>query len=805
MIKNILRITWRNLKKYKLYSFVNILGLALGLLAVFCISLFVEHELGYDKQHPFAEQTYRVDVEGLLGDQELNSAQVAALVGPTAMEELPQVSNFCRLRSYGSYLVKFEEEHYREDRVIFADSSLFEVFALDLSTGDPATALKEPNTAVISPATAEKYFAGQDPIGQTLILDNEYQYTVAGVLAEMPDDMHFQFDLYLSMSTLENSMAPEWGSMNYNTYLVLEPGTDVATFEPIFSEHIVRNYFAPYVEPYIGSTWDEFLEAGNKFRYDLFPLADIHLHSARQDELGANSDAQYIWGFGLIGFFILLLACINYTNLSTARASVRAREIGVRKVVGADRQHLIRQFLGESVMVSFLSLVLAMGALYALLPSFNMISGKSFVFADLLSPGFLAFSCGLTLLTGLLAGAYPSLILSKARPLSIMRGKLQLQGSKSYFRNGLVVFQFFTAIVIAISTLVVYQQIQYIQQKKLGYDREQVLLLNDAYALNDQVNAFKEQALAFPDVQSATVTGFLPTPSYGNSNSFFVGRNPDASDVVIINNWRVDHDYIQTMGMNIAAGRDFSRDFPTDSAGVIINQRTARFFEGDPLGQYLSTYDANDELEFFKVIGVVEDFHYESLRNNIEALGLFLAPSTGYVALRMNTDNYTEAIQKLEILWNRLAPGSPFSYAFMDERFNSMYNNEMQLGRIMLIFSGLAVIVACIGLIGLTTFLTQQRTKEIGIRKVLGASIQSIIGLLSRQFVGLIVLALILSVPAAWYVVRQWLQNFAYQVEVNSKLFLVAGLSTIGLAFLLIATLTIRASLANPADSLKSE
>ena len=806
MLKNYFKIAIRNLIKNKLYSLINIFGLTLGLMAFLFIFIYVQDELSYDRYHDLSDQIYRVDGDGKLGDQVFISAQGGAPLGPTLKTDFPEVLASFRFRERGSYLVKYNEKHFQEEAIVFADSSLFQFFALQLLKGNPATALIEPNTAVITQKIAEKYFGLEDPIGKNLVFDNKDSYRITALIKSVPSNTHFNFDFFLSMATLEESQSNQWGNMNFSTYIALQKGTEPKAFETKMSPYLIKNYFAPEVEQYIGQSWSDFLKGGNYFQYSLFPLTDIHLYSDKMGELGANGDIKYVWIFSLISFFILLLASINFMNLSTARSAIRAKEIGVRKVVGARRSSIIQQFLGESLIVTALAMLLAGIAVYLFLPYFNELAGKEMNFSNLNTPLFYTTVLVSLLVVGLAAGSYPAFFLSKYQPIKVLKGVIRNENSKPNLRNGLVVFQFLITIFLLCSTLVVYNQLQFIQNKKLGYEREHLLILHDAYILKDKLPTLKEKLLALPQVESATISSFLPVPSSNNSSSYFLGKNADMSQVVLLNNWTVDEDYIKTMGMEIGQGRGFSRDFPTDTMGVLINEATAAFFgEDDPIGKIISNYGANDELVSYEVLGVVEDFNFQSLRQSIEPLILHLGRSKGLITLRFQSNDIPELIQQIEQNWREVSAGMPFSYSFMDERFNQMYLAEQRIGKVMGTFAFLAIFIACIGLIGLATFMAQQRTKEIGIRKVLGASLIQLVHLLSKDFLKLVFVAFFIAVPAAWLSMSKWLENFAYRIELEWWMFAIAGLAALGLAFLTVGFQSIRAALANPIESLKSE
>ncbi len=803
---NYFKIAIRNLWKFKFYSLINIIGLAAGVTAFLFIFLYVNDELTHDRFHPNTERIYRADVDGQLGDQVISSAENSAPFGPTLLAEFPEVEDYTRLRSRGSYLVHYEDQHFRENQVVFADSNLFRFFAIPLAEGNPETVLRNPNTVVISEAVAQKYFGQEDPIGKVLALDNRDRYTVTGVRAPMPPNTDFDFDFYLSMSTIEESRNNQWGSLNFATFLLLREGTDVAAFTEKFNPIIINNYFAPEVEKYIGQRWEEVMQGENHFGYLLFPMERIHLYSDKEDEVGANGDIKYVWIFSVIGLFILLIACINFINLTTARSAIRAREVGIRKVVGAQKRHLFTQFVGESVLLSVLAMIVAVVLIKLLFPYFNDLASKDLAISQLFSVRFLLTAIILIPLIGLLAGSYPALLLSRFKVIKVLQGGLFQGTRKDNLRNALVVFQFLITMALISGTLVVYQQLQYIQHKNLGFDRNHLLVINDAYALQNNVPAFKAKTQAYPEVEHVTVSSFLPTPSRRNTSSYFLGRNPEQDKVIILNNWDVDPDYIPTMGMQLVEGRNFSTDFPSDSTAVVINERLAKYFGNeDPIGQFITEFNDNDELTSYKVIGVVKDFHFSSLRQHIDPLAFFLQPSEGFMTLRLGSGDLSNTIQKLKSDWETLAPGQPFDYTLMDERFNRMYDSELQIGQIIGVFSILAIFIATIGLLGLVSFAAQQRTKEIGIRKVLGASITGIVGLLSKDFIRLILIALVTAIPITWYVMNRWLENFAYRIDIPWWVFILAGTIAIGIALITVSFQTIKAAVANPVKALRSE
>lgn len=811
MLQNYLKIAWRNLRKYKFYSLINIFGLGIGIAAFLFILLYIQDELSYDRYHEHAAQIIRVDFHAKLGENEVITAENVPPAGPVFTQDFPEVAAFFRFRERGSYLINYQADTYKEENIIFADSTFFQFFSIPLVEGNPRTVLTQPNSIVMSETMAKKYFGIQEAIGKTVKLDNRADYTVTGIMEEMPKNTHFNYDFLLSMSTLEESKDMQnWGSSNFKTYLLLQENTDLVQLEQKI-QATFKQHFEAVLRDFVGTSWDEFMAGGNYAKMAIMPLTDIHLRSDKTAEAGANGDIRYLYIFGIIGLFILLIASINFVNLSTARSVNRAKEVGVRKVVGALRNHLVKQFLSESLLIAFLSLLLALGFLHLLLPYFNDLSAKTFTFTNFYQPTFVVTILGIAISIGVLSGLYPAFYLSAFQPIKVLKGSLIGQKNKSLFRNTLVVFQFFITTLLIVGTIVIFQQLQFMQTKKLGYNKEQVLVINDAYALDKNVQAFKNKLLDNPTVQAASVSGFLPVPSNRNTSSFFKNKTPSQENTILIANWTVDHDYAKTMGLEILDGRDFDRQKSTDSSAIIINEALAKQlgFE-NPVGEFMSgyTFDNNNQItgtEVYPIIGVIRNFHFESLRSAISPLALFIGSSRGAISVRLQTKDMPNFIQQLETDWTTMAPGQPFSYQFLDERFSKMFESEQQLGKIASIFSFLAIFIACIGLLGLATFIAQQRTKEIGIRKVLGANIPNLVYLLCKDFGQLILIAFLLAAPLAWYFMNQWLADFAYATAISWWVFALAGLLILLMAVLSVLYQATRVALVNPVDTLKWE
>ena len=807
MIRNYLKIALRNLLKNKAYSFINIAGLALGLTCCLLIAMYVVDELSFDRFHKNADRIYRINADLKFGGHDYVLAVVSDPMGHTLVKDYPQVKNAVRFREQGSFLVKKGAENLKETRVIFADSTLFDVFSFPLIYGDPKTALAAPNTVVITESTARKYFNKVDVMGETLLLDDETNYKITGVIKDIPKNSHIQFDFFLAMAGLEESKQNNWLSHNFNTYLLLEEG---AKIEQLAAEmdKVVEKYVGPMAQQLMQITMDEFRKSGNYLNYTFIPLTDIHLHSNRTAELSPNGNIQYVYIFSAVALFVLLIACINFMNLATARSAGRAREVGIRKVMGSLKSSLIGQFLTESVVMALLSLVLAVAGVWLLLPWFNQLSGKEMALGAFVNAAIVPVLLLFVVATGLLSGSYPAFFLSSFRPINVLKGRLSQNAKGGGLRSALVVFQFITSVLLIIGTIVIYRQLNYIQTKQLGFNKEQVLIINDAYALGDQLSAFKEEALRETGVVSGTISSFLPVPSSRSDSPIFPSPVPDQTKAVATQQWRVDHDYIKTMGMEMSQGRDFSKDFLSDSTAVIINEAAARLLNFDnPVGHHIynlqNTIDG--KMDKYEVIGVVKNFHFESLRSNISPVVFFLASSRGNISFRLNSDDITGTINRIQSKWRSMAAEQPFTYTFMDESFDQMYRAEQRIGNIFISFAILAIFIACLGLFGLSAFMAEQRTREIGIRKVLGASVSNIVAMLSKDFLKLVLIATVIAFPIAWWGMSKWLEDYAYRTEISWWIFALAGVIAVLIALATVSFQAFRAAVSNPVDSLKIE
>jgi len=808
MLTNYLKIAFRNLWKSKGYSGINIFGLAIGLATCLLITLYVKDELSYDRYNEKADRIYRVDADIRFGGTDLKLAVASDPMGATLKKDYPEVEQYTRVyNSDGSKLIKKGKDFITEQNVANADSTFFDVFTLPAIAGDTKTALNEPNTVVITSSTAQKYFGSSEAMGKMIETDNHELYKVTAVIKDFPANSHFHLDFIFSMKNVRYRFG-SFLSNNFFTYIVLKKGTDPVAFEKNFKD-VIDRYVLPQAKQFMQVTsMEDFVKAGNKLEYHLMPLLNIHLRSDRFPELGTNSNIQYVYIFSAVALFILIIACINFMNLTTARSANRAREVGIRKVLGTEKRQLVNQFLFESTSMVIFSLLIAIMGVWLVLPLFNDIAAKQMTASSLFTPYTLPLLIALPFVVGLMAGAYPAFFLSAFRPIEVLKGKLKLGTKSGSLRSVLVVIQFATSIILIIGTVVVYRQLHYIQTRNLGFNKDQVLIVNGVSALNNNMTAFKNDVLQLPGVSSGTLGGYLPVSnSYRSDNTFSTEAVMTTKTGFDMQNWLIDYDYIKTMGMEIIRGRNFSRDFGSDSSAVIINETTAKIIGyKDPIGKQLfRSVDEGARIKAFTIIGVVRNFNFETLHHEVGPLAFMLSTGGGLASFKINTANTNQLVAQIESKWRSLAPGLPFSYRFLDDSFDEMYRSEQRVGKIALVFSALAIFIACLGLFGLATFIAEQRTKEIGIRKVLGASVQGIVQMLSKDFIKLVAISFVIAAPVAWYFMHKWLQDFAYRINISWWIFVAAGLAALLTALVTVSFQAIRAAIMNPVKSLRTE
>jgi len=807
MLKNQLRIIFRNFRRNKVFTTINILGLSIGMATCLLIMLFIREELSYDRYNDKADRIVRVAFHGVTQGEKLNEPSVMPPTAQALKADYPEVLDATRLRAYGTPRITYGEKTFRDAPIAFADSNFFRVFTIPLLQGNAGTALLQPNTIVISRAIAEKYFGHEDPMGKALTLPdlNNTTVTVTGVFDKVPANSHFHFDCFASMASLPEARSQSWMQSEFYTYLVLPEGYDYRKLEARLPR-LVDKYIGPQFQKGLGMSLEEFRSKGNSIGFYLQPLTDIHLHSDFAFDLSPAGDIRYIYIFGAIAAFMLVIACINFMNLSTAGASRRAREVGIRKVLGSGKGELVRQFLLESLLLTAMALILSLTLVAWALPFFNQLSGKD-LHVDLISaPGLLAALALFGLFTGLLAGSYPAFFLSAFNPVAVLKQRFTAGKKTVGLRSALVVFQFCISITLIVGTLVVYRQLSYIQHKKLGYDKDQVLIVQETFWLDKNQGVFQRLLLQDPRVLSVSRSDYLPAGPSDNNN-FFITPDNDRTHMVKAIRYDVDDQYIPTLGMELAAGRNFSPAFNTDSSGIILNETaaTALGWGQHALGHSIARTGSDGRQETFHVIGVVRDFHFKSLHERISPLAMVLGGNGGNLIIKTRTKDIAGLLSMARQHWADLKAASAFTWSFLDERFRDTYQSEQRIGMILGLFAGLTIFVACLGLFGLATFTAEQRVKEIGIRKVLGASVTGIVTLLAKDFIKLVGIAFVIAAPIAWYAMNKWLQDFAYRITINVWIFLAAAVASIAIAMLTISFRAIRAGRANPTENLRSE
>jgi len=806
MLKNYLEIAWRNLSTNKAFTLINVLGLALGLTTCLLIVFYVFDELNYDHYNTKLERIYRVNTDvGFGGNTHVNATSPPPLAA-ALKAAYPQVEEVARFRQGGGAMVKKGDQKIHEYSMICADPSVFSVFTLPVISGSIAE-FKEPHTLVITERTALKYFNTAQAAGRVLTFNDTSQYKIAAVIKNIPAQSHFNFDFFVSMAGLPESKEQAWLTNDFHTYVLLRAGADAkkleSTMQPFFRQHA-----GGQLQSLLHLTFDGFDKGGNHFKLNLVPLKDIHLRSNVESELDANGSIQYVYILSAIAVFILLIACVNFMNLSTARSANRAREVGVRKVLGSSRKHLIFQFLAESVLVTFIAALVAVAAAWLLLPAFNQLSGKQLTVTPQIVAMAVPFLLGIVLVAGTLAGSYPALYLSGFQPIQVLKGKIAAGFKSGMLRNSLVVFQFGISIFLIIGTLVIYNQLTYIQNADLGYNRDHVLIVQNTWTLGKAAQSFKNEVKQLSGVENATLTSFLPTGT--DNNSPVISRSPsyDQKSSILSDEWTVDADYVNTLGMTIKEGRDFSKQMATDSSAVLLNETAAKQLNIRRLnGQlvYTNQGDPKKPVKAYRVIGIIKDFNFRSLRANVTPMTLMLDNDNYLLSVHIHSADIPAVMAGIKNIWAKFAPNQQFGYSFMDDDFNAIYRQEQQSGKIFILFTSMAIVIACLGLFGLAAFAAEQRTKEIGIRKVLGATVANIITMLSADLVKLVLLAILLASPLAWWAMNKWLQGFAYRQAIAWWVPAIAGAAAVLIALITVSSQAIKAAMANPVKSLRSE
>lgn len=804
MFKNYFKIALRSVWKDKFFSFLNISGLAIGIACCLLIVTYVRYELSYDKHFEGSENIYRIIIDGSFNGREFTGSQSPSPTGGIYKDQIPAVEERLRLRNSGDWIVKYEDKVFNENRVVYSDETFFDVFKIRLLKGNPKEVLNRKNHLVMSETIAQKYFGDEDPIGKIVRLDNESDWTVSGVYEDIPGNTHFRFNMILSFITREDEYnSQQWLNQNYDTYLVLNENADPDQVESQMNEIAIEKMGAEFKQ-FLDMTFEQFEAAGNSFNYFLQPLADIHLRSEGYGGFEPEADITYVYIFSAIAAFILIIACINFMNLSTARSANRAKEVGIRKVLGSVRGQLIMQFISESVMITLISGIIGLAVAIVVLPFFNDFADRQMTLGFL---ECLPYVIGGSLAVGFLAGIYPAFFLSAFAPVKVLKGNLSMGMKSGGLRKALVTFQFFISILLIIGTFSILNQLNYIQNKKLGFEKDKVLLVHNTYLLGDNFEAYKNSILNNASVDNVSASWFLPTYSNRSSTVFFPDAIVDQDRGQVSQNWRVDENYADVFGLNLKDGRFFDKDIPTDTMAMVINEKAAQIYGIENLENAVIG-DFNDDgsaLDRYKVIGIIEDFHFESLRTEIGPMVIRLGSQRGYLGLKLNSSNYQQVIDEARMAWDEMASDQPFEYSFLDDRFGNMYEAENQLGDIFSIFAALAIIIACLGLFGLAAFTAQQKTKEVGIRKVLGASLSQLIYLMSKEVSILIMISFVVATAVGWYGVDLWLQSFAYRPPISISAFILAGVSALLIALATMSYQSIKVATGNPVKALRNE
>jgi len=818
MLRSYLKTAIRNLLKQRIYTIINVVGLAVSITACLLIVIYVKHETSYDAFFPEGDRVYKLILERKYPNHSTLYAITPHSYANAMQHDFPEVENNLLLQGAGEnriirYKVNENEiKSFEEDHFMFADSAFFSFFNVGLVKGDMKTALAIPNQAILSKSTAIRYFGNEDPIGK--VLDGDFgEYKVSGVFKDVPGNSHLLFDAVFSLNGPEFRKAENYISFDAATYVKLRPGSDAAAVEAKFPK-MVDTYAAGQIESQLKQSWEDYKKAGNGYRYYLQPLKSIHLDPANiEATFTPSGNLKYVYVLSFIAGLILIIACINFMNLATARSASRAREVGLRKVMGSGKNQLVAQFLTEAIVLALIGTLLAVVATMALLPSFNSLVEKQLhlTFAPDVALGLLGFA----LLVGVLAGLYPAFVLSSFNPVVVMKGNFGGSSSGGWLRNGLVVFQFIISIVLIVGTIVVRDQMEFIQKKDLGFDKEQVLIIEQAFRLRDKTETFIEEMKQLPEVVTAAGT----SSRIGNRNDFFgqMFQPEGSSEILTVKSMVMDDEFAPAIGFRIKEGNFFSKE-TSDSLNILLNETAVKTLGiTDPVGKRLNNNDlfrfnpANQKPRLFTIIGVVHDFNFQSLRDEITPLVLFnkevFGPqaNTGFVAVRLKPDGFSSAIGKIDEKWKAYSPDRPLHYEFLDENLNRGYAEEKRSGQMFTVFSGLAIIIACVGLFGLSAFTASQRTKEIGIRKVLGASVSGVVLLLTKEFTKLVLIAFVIAAPFAWWMMDSWLSSFAFRISLGAGSFIAAGVVATAIAWGTVSYQSIKAAIVNPVKSLKNE
>lgn len=803
MFKNYLKVAFRNILKYKFFSLINILGMTIGVTACLFIALYVTQELSYDRFHAQADKIYQVGLHARLGGQDIMTSTTCPPMAEAFVREIPGVEQATRLAEvWGSGVVKYEPKDlmFTEQKLFYADSNFFTFFSFKLIQGDPEKVLQEPNSVVLTRSMEIKYFGNESGMGKLLSIGGQKEtFKVTGISEDCPANSHFLYNMLVSSSSGKHLKSNEWLSNYLYTYLMINEKTPLSAVESKFAE-LTGKYVGPEIERFMGGTLEQMKQQGGDFGYYLTPVTDIHLRSKSQHDLEPSGNIAYVYVFAAIGGFIIIIACINFMNLSTARSAGRAKEVGLRKTLGSLRSQMIVQFMAESLIYSLIAVLLAVGLCYLLLPYFNLLAGKQLGMEALTSKAFVLALIGMILLVGIVAGSYPAFYLTSFNAVEVLKGKVRSGMKSKGIRSGLVVLQFMISIVLIIATAVVYQQLNFMQDRNMGIDKHNVLLIHSSGRLGDNKAAFKNALEGQTDIVASSYTD-NSFPGVNNTTVFkAVGSEQDH----IMGLYHADYDHQSVMKFEMKEGRYFSKDFPSDSSAILLNEAAVKEFGyADPLREEV-IYSDNSTKQKLRVIGVFKDFNFESMKSKVRPLAIRLTNDSWELMVRYQ-GNTQDVVASTEKLWKQYAPNEPFDYGFLDQNFDELFRSEQRIGQLARVFSGLAIFIASLGLFALAAFTTEQRAKEIGIRKAMGASPTGLVMLLSREFTRLVIIAFVPAAALAYWAVNQWLDGFAYRIELSPLIFFGSGIAAISVAWITVSYQSIKAAAANPVDSLRQE
>ena len=801
MFRNYFLVAIRNMNKHKFFSAINIFGMTTGITACMLIFLYISDELSYDRFHAKADHMYRVNLLGKISGQDIHTSTTCPPMAAALVAEIPEVEEATRVDSYGQSSIKYGDIAFIEDKIFYADSNFFQFFDYKLLRGDARTALKEPRSIVLTEDLAHKYFGEEPALGKMVVIGNENEtFKVTGVCENAPANSHLIFNVLLSASSADFLRKTMWLNNNLYTYFVLHKDASIDAMHAKLRE-LAERHVGPEMERFLGKTMKQLEAEGGEFGYTTIAVPNIHLRSTMQHEVEPVGNLLYIYFFGGVGAFIIVIACINFMNLSTARSAGRAKEVGLRKTLGSQRGQLVRQFLSESLLYSAVAVVLALAACYLLLPAFNLLAGKALQMKMLYTPTFIVSTLALVVVVGFIAGSYPALYLTSFSPVEVLKGKVRAGMRSKGVRSSLVVFQFALSIFLIIFTIVVYQQITFMQDRNLGMDKHNLLVINNAWKLDKNQVSFKNTLLEQTGILDASFTN----NNFPGVNNTTVFKAAGSEQDHIMGVYYADVDNQRTMRFEMKEGRFFSTDSPADTLGIVLNEAAVKEFGFEkPLEEEILYNDNEDGLERLKVIGVYKNFNFESLRDKVRPLAIRFTRTAGRLMVRYEGDP-ANAIATIEKLWKTQTENEPIQYSFMDQNFDRLFRSEQRMGQVFGVFSALAIFIACLGLFALAAFTAEQRTKEIGIRKAMGASMPSLIVLLSKEFTRLVLIAFVPAALAGWYIASHWLQGFEYRVEISPLIFVGSGLAAMTIAWVTVGYQSIKAAGTNPVNSLRYE